>query len=98
MIPVLFQDDWIAVCLKPPGTISQDGPGDALPERLRGQLGCGIFPVHRLDRDAGGVMIYAKSSRAAGALCRPVLRGRRTGGLSLRRPKGAKGAFSSSMA
>ena len=76
MIPVLFQDDWIAVCLKPPGTISQDGPGDALPERLRGQLGCGIFPVHRLDRDAGGVMIYAKSSRAAGALSGEMAQGR----------------------
>lgn len=68
MIPILFQDQALAVCLKPPGVLSQDGPGKALPSLLREQLGCGIFPVHRLDREAGGVMVYAKTSRAAGAL------------------------------
>ena len=68
MIPVLFQDKFLAVCLKPPGVLSQDGPGGTLPALLREQLGCEIFPVHRLDREAGGVMVYAKTSRAAGAL------------------------------
>ena len=68
MIPILFQDKALAVCLKPPGVLSQDGPGETLPALLREQLGCDIFPVHRLDREAGGVMVYAKASRAAGAL------------------------------
>lgn len=68
MIPILFQDRSLAVCLKPPGILSQDGPGETLPALLREQLGCDIFPVHRLDREAGGVMVYAKTSRAAGAL------------------------------
>ena len=67
MIPVLFQDRALAVCLKPPGVLSQDGPGGTLPALLREQLGCDIFPVHRLDRESGGVMVYAKTSRAAGA-------------------------------
>jgi len=68
MIPILFQDQLLAVCLKPPGVLSQDGPGGTLPALLREQLGCEIFPVHRLDREAGGVMVYAKTSRAAGTL------------------------------
>lgn len=75
MIPVLFQDSALVVCLKPPGALSQDGPGKALPPLLREQLGCSIFPIHRLDRDAGGVMVYAKSSRAAGALSGSMGRG-----------------------
>ena len=75
MIKILFQDKALAVCLKPPGVISQDGPGETLPALLREQLGCDIFPVHRLDREAGGVMIYAKTSRAAGALSAAMTRG-----------------------
>lgn len=68
MVPVLFQDELLAVCLKPPGVLSQDGPGSALPALLREQLGGGIYPVHRLDREAGGVMVYARTKSAAGAL------------------------------
>ena len=75
MIQILFQDRALAVCLKPPGVLSQDGPGDTLPALLREPLGCGIFPVHRLDREAGGVMVYAKTSRAAGALSAAMTRG-----------------------
>ena len=75
MIPVLYQDRALAVCCKPPGMLSQDGPGDTLPSLLRAQLGGEIFPVHRLDRDAGGVMVYARTSRAAGALSAAMGRG-----------------------
>ncbi|MDE7261741.1 MAG: RluA family pseudouridine synthase [Oscillospiraceae bacterium] len=67
-MPILFQDKLLAVCLKPPGLLSQDGPGGTLPALLREQLGGEIFPVHRLDREAGGLMVYARTSRAAGAL------------------------------
>ena len=75
MIKILFQDKALAVCLKPPGVLSQDGPGETMPALLREQLGCDIFPVHRLDREAGGVMVYAKTSRAAGALSAAMTRG-----------------------
>lgn len=75
MIPILFQDKALAVCLKPPGVLSQDGPGKALPSLLRDQLGCDIFPVHRLDREAGGLMVCAKTSRAAGSLSAAMTRG-----------------------
>lgn len=75
MIPILYQDRELAVCLKPPGVLSQDGAGETMPALLREQLGCDIFPVHRLDREAGGVMAYAKTSRAAGALSAAMSRG-----------------------
>ena len=75
MIPILFQDRSLAVCLKPPGILSQDGPGETLPALLREQLNCEIYPVHRLDREVGGVMVYAKTSRAAGALSAAMAQG-----------------------
>ena len=52
MLSILYQDRALLVCLKPPGLLSQDGPGGSLPERLRQQAGGEIYPVHRLDREA----------------------------------------------
>lgn len=75
MIHILYQNKELAVCRKPAGLLSQDGPGDTLPSLLRGQLGGEIFPVHRLDREAGGVMVFARTSRAAGALSGAISRG-----------------------
>ena len=68
MIQILFQDKTILVCLKPPGLLSQNGPGETLPELLERETGQPVFPVHRLDRGVGGVMVYAKTGRAAAAL------------------------------
>lgn len=75
MIDILYQDNELAVCRKPAGLLSQDGPGDTLPSLLRAQLGGEIFPVHRLDRDAGGVMVCARTRRAAGSLSGAISRG-----------------------
>lgn len=75
MIPILFQDGDLAVCRKPPGVLSQDGPGETLPALLRKQLGGEIYPVHRLDQAAGGIMVYARTARAAGALSAAMTRG-----------------------
>lgn len=75
MIPILWQDAAALVCLKPPGVLSQDGPENSLPALLREQEHCGIYPVHRLDREVGGVMVCAKTSGAAGALSAAIQRG-----------------------
>lgn len=74
MIPILFEDQDLLVCLKSPGLLSQDGPQANLPALLRSQCHCEIFPVHRLDREAGGVMLYAKSPRSAAALSAAIQR------------------------
>lgn len=75
MIPILYQDRQLAVCLKPPGVLSQEGPGDTLPSLLSRQLGGEIFPVHRLDRGVGGVMVCARTSRSAAALSSSISQG-----------------------
>lgn len=75
MIPILFQDSSLLVCVKSPGLLSQDGPGESLPRQLREQTGSPIHPVHRLDREVGGVMVYARTSPAAAALSAAMGRG-----------------------
>ncbi len=75
MITVLYEDKSLVVCLKPPGLLSQDGPEDSLPQALRDQLHRPVYPVHRLDRAAGGVMVYARSSRAAAVLSKAIREG-----------------------
>lgn len=75
MIPILYKDESIIICLKPPGILSQTGPGGGLPEILRRETGKPVYPVHRLDREAGGVMVYAGTRRAAGALSDAIRRG-----------------------
>jgi len=68
MIKILYEDRSIAVCLKPPGLLSQSGPGKDILQVLGEQLQCTLFPVHRLDRGVGGVMVFAKTGKAAAAL------------------------------
>ena len=65
---LLYSDSHIAVCVKPAGIDAQNG----VPEMLRAQLGGDAYCVHRLDRDVGGVMVYARSAAAATALSRAV--------------------------
>ena len=64
-IPILYEDERILVCVKPAGLLSERG---GLPELLEQQCGGQIYPVHRLDRDVGGVMVYARRSDTAAAL------------------------------
>lgn len=68
MIPLLYQDNSLLICLKPLGILSQEGPMENLPALLTSQLGGSIYPVHRLDRGVGGVMAYARTKQAAAAL------------------------------
>lgn len=74
MIPLLYEDKDLLVCLKAPGLLSQDGPEGDLPTLLRAQCRCEIYPVHRLDREAGGVMVYAKNQRTAATLSAAIQR------------------------
>ena len=70
MIPVLYRDPSLLVCVKPAGVLSQPAPGEeeSLLSLLGAQEDCVLYPVHRLDRGVGGVMVCAKTSRAAAAL------------------------------
>ncbi len=62
MINILYSDKSIIVCEKPAGVLSQnDAKGEkGLTELLVPYSETGqVYPVHRLDRPVGGVMVYA---------------------------------------
>lgn len=65
---ILYQDKRIVVCIKPTGVLSTDEPG-GIPELLRQELGtpC-IRTVHRLDQAVSGLMVFARSVKAASLL------------------------------
>lgn len=77
-IPILYEDNHLLAVVKPPGIPSQgDDSGDPdmltlLREDLKrrynkpGNVYLGL--VHRLDRPAGGAMLFAKTSKAASRL------------------------------
>ena len=64
----LFSDKDIAVCVKPVGLDSEAEFPAAIKEALGGE----VFPIHRLDKNVGGVMVYARSKQAAAALSKAV--------------------------
>ncbi len=59
------------VCIKPVGLDSEQQMPDALREMLGGE----VFPLHRLDKNVGGVMIYARNRQAAADLSKTIAQG-----------------------
>ena len=61
------------VCVKPQGVESEH----EMPALLKEQLGCErVYPVHRLDKETGGLMVYALSQKEAAYLSRQVQEGK----------------------
>ena len=69
---ILYSDQGIVACVKPVGMDSEMEVPAALKEILGGE----IFPIHRLDKNVGGVMVYARTKSAAAALSRAVQDGK----------------------
>ena len=74
---ILFEDYELVVCVKPRGVASEgDGDGDMprLLSRYREEKGEAgeVYPVHRLDKETAGVMVYAKTREAAAALSKEI--------------------------
>ena len=68
MIEILQETKTSVVCVKPVGIAAQGTDPQALPQLLAAQLGCEVYPVHRLDQTVGGVMVYAKTAKEAARL------------------------------
>lgn len=68
LLEILYSDANIAVCIKPVGLDAEQ----EVPAALRQQLGGQIFPIHRLDKNVGGVMVYARTKPAAASLSKAV--------------------------
>ncbi|MBO4472941.1 MAG: RluA family pseudouridine synthase [Clostridia bacterium] len=84
-IPIIYEDNHIIVVVKPFNVPSQEDASkdpdmlSLLKEYLRetydkqGNVYLGL--VHRLDRPTGGVMVFAKTSKAAERLCESITSG-----------------------
>lgn len=64
---ILYTDERMVVCVKPVGLDAEQGVPQA--------LGGGVYPVHRLDKNVGGVMVYARTGQTAAALSRAIQEG-----------------------
>ena len=69
---ILHTDPAFVVCIKPPGVLSTDEPG-GLPDLCRAALGDqNIRTIHRLDRVVSGLMVLARTRRAASDLSQQI--------------------------
>ena len=64
---ILYSDRDLYVIVKPVGMDSE--------HEVPAALGGDIFPIHRLDKNVGGVMVYARTKQAAAALSKAVQEG-----------------------
>jgi tRNA pseudouridine65 synthase len=71
-IEILYRDADMVAVNKPAGLAVHRGWADDdefAMTRVRDHLGQWVYPVHRLDRGASGVLLFGLSSEAARALC-----------------------------
>ena len=71
---ILYEDAQILDCVKPQGILSApDASGKpSMAELLAPRT---VYPVHRLDREAGGLMVFAKTVQSAAALSAEIQAG-----------------------
>ena len=71
---LIYQDNDIVVCIKPARVKSTDEPG-GVPELVRQALGnphADVRTVHRLDQVVSGLMVLARTAKAASELSRQI--------------------------
>lgn len=68
---ILYEARDFVVCVKPVGLDSEV----QVPAALKEQVGGELFPLHRLDKNVGGVMVYARTKAAAAALSKTIQNG-----------------------
>ena len=83
MLPIVFCDEHLVAIHKPAGLLVHRTALDAHERRfalqmLRQQIGCRVYPVHRLDKAASGVLLFALS-REVGRLLNAMFEQRQVG-------------------
>lgn len=84
---LLYSDQYVAVCVKPSGLVCEGEGKDALPSVLKENLSkiraangdtspFTVYPVHRLDRETGGIAVFALCPSAAANLSKDIREGR----------------------
>ena len=74
---LLYADGAIAVIRKDAGELCEAGRGQVkgIPDLLREALGKDAYPVHRLDRESAGVMVYALTPQSAADISEQIRSG-----------------------
>lgn len=77
-IPIIFEDDDILVINKPVGILSEDSQkGEkGILTYLQNESRKNLHLLHRLDREVGGVMVFAKNKKSASALSTDIANGK----------------------
>jgi len=71
---VIYEDNHLLVVIKPQNipTVADSSQDQSLQESLKEYTGGFVGIVHRLDRVTGGVMVFAKTSKAAARLAEQI--------------------------
>ncbi len=76
MMEIICNNEEFVTVIKPFGVPSQENGRDGLPDLLKKELNLSeIYTVHRLDTVTSGVMVYAKTKKAAALLSRGITDG-----------------------
>lgn len=79
-LPIVYQDSAIVVVYKPSGLLVHRSPIDkrettfAL-QILRDQMGCRVYPAHRLDKPTSGLLLFGLTAQVAQHLGRQFMAG-----------------------
>lgn len=65
---ILFSNNDFIICIKPVGLDSEK----EIPEQLKMLYPSEIYPVHRLDQNVSGIMIYARNKKYAAELSKAI--------------------------
>jgi len=68
MIKILYEDTNVVFCIKPAGVTSEE----EMTLKLKNQLNSEIYALHRLDKPVSGVMLYAKTKKAAADISKKI--------------------------
>ena len=70
-VEILACNPDFVVCIKPVGLDAEQ----QVPALLQEQLGGTLYTLHRLDKNVGGVMVYARNKQAAASLSGTIVQG-----------------------
>ena len=70
-ITIIFEDNDLIVCDKPSGLLSEGEGKESLTSILAATREK-VFCVHRLDRETSGLMVFAKTAKAAASLSEQI--------------------------
>lgn len=73
-LEILYEDKYITVCKKPVGVLSEDVQGGekGIIGLLGDRAGKPLYLLHRLDRNVGGVMVFANDKKSASVLSEDI--------------------------